>query len=99
MNFKKKLLIIILSLVFLLPINIYAYSDKIILGGDNIGINVNTKEVIVVGFYKVNDKYIAKDSGFIIGDKIIKINDHNINNIGDLATEINNSEDKDNIKL
>lgn len=99
MNFRKKLLIFILSLIFLLPINIYAYSDKIILGGNNIGISVNTKEIIVVGFYKVNDRYIAKDSGFIIGDKIIKINNKEINSINDLVDEINNSEDKGNIEV
>ena len=93
MNFKKKLLIILLLIIYLIPINIYAYSDKVILGGDNIGISVNTKEVLVVGFYKVNDKYIAKDAGFAIGDKILKVNNNDISNIDDLIKEINKSED------
>ena len=91
MNFKKKLLFIISFLTFILPLNIYAYSDKVILGGDNIGIEVNTKNVLVAGFYKVNDKYIAKDSGFLIGDRIIKVNNKEVSSIDELVLEIENS--------
>ena len=92
MNFKKKLLIIFISLItFITPSITLAYSDRVILGGDNIGISVNTKEVLVVGFYKVNGDFIAKDAGFIIGDRIIKVNDKEINSIDDLVNEINKS--------
>ena len=90
MNFKK-LLNVFLLLTFFIPNIVFAYSDKVILGGDNIGISVDTKEVIVVGFYKVNDKYIAKSSGFIIGDRIVSVNDTLINSIEDLVKEINKS--------
>ena len=93
MNFKQKLLSFLFLIIYIIPINIYAYSDKVILGGDNIGISVNTKEVLVVGFYKVNDKYIAKEAGFAIGDKILKVNDNTIKNIDDLIKEINKSDD------
>jgi stage IV sporulation protein B len=89
MKFKRKLLIIILLLLFFIPINIYAYSDKIILGGDNIGISVKTKEILVVGFYKVNNKYIAKESGFRIGDRITKVNNQDVSSIDELISEIN----------
>lgn len=94
MNSKKKLLIIISLLAFFIPSIVFAYSSKVILGGDNIGISVNTKDVLVVGFYKVNGKYIAKDSGFLIGDRIDKINGNNIDSIDDLIKEINKSSDK-----
>lgn len=90
MNFKK-LLNIFLLLTFFIPNIVFAYSDKVILGGDNIGISVDTKEVIVVGFYKVNNKYIAKSSGFIIGDRIVSVNDTLVNSIEDLVKEINKS--------
>lgn len=90
MNFKK-LLNIFLLLTFFIPNIVFAYSDKVILGGDNIGISVDTKEVIVVGFYKVNNKYIAKSSGFIIGDRIVSVNDTFVNSIEDLVKEINKS--------
>ena len=93
MNFKKKLLFIILSLItFIVPFIAFAYSDKVILGGDNIGISVNTDDVLVVGFYKVNGEYIAKDAGFIIGDRIFKVNDNEIDSIDDLVKEINKSD-------
>lgn len=94
MNSKKKLLIIISLLAFFIPSIVFAYSSKVILGGDNIGISVNTKDVLVVGFYKVNGKYIAKDSGFLIGDRIDKVNGNNIDSIEDLIKEINKSSDK-----
>ena len=92
MNFKKKLLIIISFLIMLFPFSVYAYSDKVILGGDNIGISVNIKEILVVGFYKVNDKYIASEAGFAIGDKIIKVNNNEVNNIESLVKEIKNND-------
>lgn len=92
MNFKRKLLIILSILTFLIPSITFAYSDKVILGGDNIGISVNTKDILVVGFYKVNGEYIAKDAGFIIGDRITKVNGNTVNSIEDLIKEINKSE-------
>ena len=99
MNFKK-LLNIFLLLTFFIPNIVFAYSDKVILGGDNIGISVDTKEVIVVGFYKVNNKYIASSSGFIIGDRIVSVNNTLVNSIEDLVKEINKSgSDKVNIRV
>ena len=85
MKFKKKLLIFFLFLIFIIPINVLAYSSKVILGGDNIGISVNTKEVLIVGFYKVNNKYIAKDQGFLVGDKISKVNNIKVDSINSLT--------------
>ena len=99
MNFKKKLLVVFLILTFIFPIYVFAYSDKVILGGDNIGISVNTKEVLVVGFYKVNDSYIAKDAGFVIGDKITKVNGNQVTSINELVNEINKVENKENVEF
>ncbi len=76
---KSKILLIILLMIF--PLNIYAYSDKVIVGGETIGIEVYSKGVYVVGFYEVNGKNIASDAGFKIGDIITKINNNDINNI------------------
>ena len=98
MNFKKKLLIILSLIAFIVPSTIFAYSDKVILGGDNIGISVNTKDVLVVGFYKVNGEFIAKNAGFIIGDRITKVNGIDIDSIEDLINNINKS-DSDRIKF
>lgn len=81
---KNKLIVFHLILLLILPINIFAYSDKIILGGETIGIKVNSNGVYVVGFYEVNNKMIAEESGFKVGDIIKSINNQDINNINDL---------------
>ena len=56
MNLKNKLQLFLISLLFIIPINCFAYSNYIIPGGETIGIEVNSKGVLVVGFYKVNNK-------------------------------------------
>ena len=85
---KTKILILITILSFL-PQNIYAYSNKIIVGGETIGIEVSADGVYVVGFYEVNDKLIAKEAGFQVGDIIKKINDTDIDNIQSLNKLLN----------
>lgn len=85
---------ILMLLILLLPINAYAYSDKLIVGGQNIGIEVNTKGILVVGMYKVNDNYIAASSGIEKGDYITRVNNNEINNINDFTKEIENDDDK-----
>ena len=81
MNFKKKLLILSLFLSTLFPSIVFAYSNKIILGGENVGIKVNSKNVMVVGFYKVEDKYVGEDAGLEIGDVITEVNGHKVSSI------------------
>lgn len=76
--------IIILLILFLFPLNLEAYSEKIIVGGENIGITVNTKGILVVGFYKVENKYLNKNN-LKIGDYIIKVNDENVQTIEQLT--------------
>ena len=91
MNFKNKLHKFILFLLVIIPFNVLAYSDYVYVGGNNIGIEVNSKNIIVVGFYKVNGKDIARNSGFHLGDKIIKINDVNVSSINEMISKINDS--------
>lgn len=93
MNFKKKLLIIPLFLITLFPSIVFAYSNKIILGGENIGIKVNSKNVMVVGFYKVGDKYVGEDAGFKVGDLITKINEQEVSSIDEMISIIDKSKD------
>ncbi len=89
----KRKITIILLFIMLLPINIYAYSNKIIVGGETIGIEVHSNGVYVVGYYNVNNKLIAKDAGFKIGDIIKEVNNEKITNINSLNQLI--SEDKE----
>ena len=83
---KKLLLIFIL---FIFPINVFAYSNKVIVGGETIGIEVHSDGVYVVGFYPVNGKNIGEDAGFMIGDIIKKINDIDVSNINSINNILN----------
>ena len=83
---KKYQYIIFFLSILLFPTFVFAYSDKVILGGQNVGIEINTNGVLVVGFYKVNGVYNA--SRLLIGDYITKVNDKEVNTINELVKEI-----------
>lgn len=89
MNFKKffnKLLIFLFVIsIFIIPISCKAYTDKVIVGGQNLGIEVNSNGVLVVGFYKVKNTSPGAMAGLKIGDRIIGIDDKVINSITDLS--------------
>ena len=87
----KKTLAIFLVATFIMPQSILAYSDHIIAGGENIGIQINNKGIIVAGFYKVNNKFPGRDASLKKGDIIIKANDKAINCIDDFVSAIKDS--------
>lgn len=89
---KKLLIVLLITIMF--PLNIFAYSESIIPGGENIGITIDTKGLIVVGFYKVEGEFIGKEN-LKIGDTIIEIEGIEINSIDDMI-EIINEKVKDN---
>ena len=99
MNFKRKLLIFLISFSFIIPLNTCAYPKYIIPGGENIGIRINSDGVFVVGFYPVNGKDISKTSGLKIGDRIVSINDTVIYNIDDLLNNFNYNNDVISLRL
>lgn len=94
MKIKGKLLVLWTFLLLVVPSNIFAYSDYIIPGGENVGIEVHSNGVLIVGFYKVNDEFIARDSGFLVGDSIIKVNDKEINSIEEMVSVIRENKSK-----
>ena len=96
-KFKKACLTLLLSL-FIIPINAFAYSDYIIAGGENIGIELKAKGIIVVGVYKVGDNYPASEAGIKVGDIITSINDETVASISELSSKIN-TRGEDNIKI
>ena len=51
-----------LLIIFMMPLNIFAYSNNIIPGGENFGITIDSNGLIVVGFYKVNGEFIGKEN-------------------------------------
>lgn len=94
---KNKLIFFIASMSLMNPLNVLAYSDYIIPGGENIGINIKTSGVIVIGFYEVDGKVYKQ--GLKVGDYIIKINNHEVNNISNMINLINELEVDGKVKL
>lgn len=75
------------------PSLVFAYSEQVIPGGENVGIHLDTKYVTIVGFYKVNDRYIGEESGFKLGDAITKINDQDVTSINQMISLIDQAKD------
>lgn len=93
MNIKNKLQVLVLSFLLLLPVNTLAYSNYVITGGETIGIEVNSLGIMVVGFYDVNNKSIAKDAGFMIGDRILEVNGNEVSNINEMINNVSDETD------
>ena len=89
MKIKKYILIFIISI--LLPFNVLAYSNKVVLGGQNIGISIQSNGIMVVGFYKINNG--LNNSKLSIGDYIVKVNNIEVNSVDELIKTI-----EDNVK-
>ena len=97
---KFKELIIYISLILCIsPLNVLAYSNKIIASGKSIGIEIHSKGVMVVGFYDINNISPAKDADIRLGDNIIKINDIYINNINEMLREIDKNKNNGFVKV
>lgn len=90
-NFKNKLLLILFLATLIIPISAYAYSEEVILGGENVGIEVNSNGVLIVGFYNVNGTSPGREAGLKIGDTILKVDDTVIQGITDLSKHFNDS--------
>ena len=92
MFFKKikKLNLLILLTLFIMPTFVYAYSSEIIAGGQNIGIEIKTNGVVIVGTYETGSKNPGKDAGLNSGDIITSIDNTKITSIDDMVNKINN---------
>ncbi|HHX16836.1 MAG TPA: SpoIVB peptidase [Mollicutes bacterium] len=100
--FLKKARNILCSLLLIssiLPIKAFAYSDYIIAGGENIGIQINSKGILIVGLYKVGNVYPGREAGLKLGDKILSINNQNVENINQMVEMINKDNDKKSIDI
>ena len=85
----KKLTLYALLLYFLFPLTVFAYSDYLIASGKNIGIELKSNNVIIVGSYNINNHNILDESVLKTGDKIVKINDYDINSVSSMQEVIN----------
>lgn len=84
----KKLKIIMITMLLLIPNGVFAYSNKIIVGGENIGINIQSDGVLVVGFYKVNGSDVKSNPAIQVGDYIKKVGNTEVSTINELTNSI-----------
>ena len=85
----KQLKLIIYFLMCILSItNVYAYSNMVIPGGENIGINIKSDGILVVGFYKINGKINIGEPNIKVGDKIIEVEGVSVNTNDELVNTI-----------
>lgn len=97
-KFKQTFTWLLLSL-FIIPSNALAYSEYIMAGGENIGIELNSKGVIVVGTYKINNNDPANDAKLQIGDTIVTIEQSEVNSIQEMVDKINTYGSNDTIEV
>ena len=95
-NFKNKLCMVLLITILSMPISALAYSESVVLGGENVGIEVKSAGVLVVGFYNINSSSPGQKAGLKIGDVITKVDDTVIHGITDLSKHF---DDKESIKI
>ena len=84
MKFKRYLFTFIITL--LMPIYVLAYSNKVVLGGQNVGIAIQSDGILVVGFYRINNN--LNNSKLSVGDYIIKVGNTNVNTVDELISAI-----------
>ena len=100
--FFKKLknnVLLILTVSLLLPTQILAYSEYIIAGGENIGIELNSKGIIIVGTYEVDGKNPAEEANLHVGDIITSINNSKVATIEEMLTEIDKLGDVSSVNI
>ena len=87
-NLKKRLILLLILLITILPTPVLAYSNFLIASGKTIGIEVNANGILIVGFYEVEGKEIGKNAGFEIGDIITKINNKEVFSISNMLESL-----------
>ena len=99
MFFKKIKLIFISIMLLTMPINALAYSDYIYASGKSIGINIKLKGIMVVGLYEVNGVSPGVIAKINLGDRIIKVNNNEVNSIKEMSDAITKSNNKDSVEI
>lgn len=96
-RFRKVMLLLLTMIV--IPTQVLAYSDYVIASGKNIGIELHSNGVIVVGTYEVGGVNPATRANLQNGDKIVSINQEKVNSIDDMLNVINSANDKSKIEI
>lgn len=85
----KKFISFMLVLYLFIPVSVFAYSDYVMASGKNIGIELKSDYVLVVGSYDINNHNILYESELQIGDKIKEVNGISVNSAYELNEAIN----------
>ena len=93
----KKIVLMILLLIF--PLEVFAYSNYIIPGGETLGIDVKSNGIMIIGFYKVGGKYNKGTNELKSGDYITKVNGITVNTVNDLTKTIEENIKDDKVEL
>lgn len=99
MFFKKIKLFLVSIMLLTMPINALAYSDYIYASGKSVGINIKLKGIMVVGLYEVNGVSPGVIAKINLGDRIIKINNNEVNSIKEMTDAISKSPNKDSVEI
>ncbi len=89
----KKINFLLVLLLMTLPNIVLAYSDYIIAGGDNIGIQLKMDGVMIIGTYDIDGENPAVEAGLQEGDKIISINQNKISSIREMTSLLSHNRD------
>lgn len=81
----KKIFVCLFTFV-LMPLEIFAYSNFIIPGGETLGIEIKSDGIMVIGFYEIDGK--TNKSNLSVGDYIKEVNGIKVNTIEELTKEI-----------
>lgn len=98
-KFKIQRLLFLLLTFIAIPLQVFAYSDYILAGGNNIGIELKSNGIIIVGTYDINNQNPAKEANLKIGDKIISVNNTKTDSIEDMLKVINSTTNTSNIEI
>lgn len=85
----KKFILSLLTFYLFIPISVFAYSEYLIASGQNIGIELKSDYVLVVGSYKINNYNVLTETDIKIGDKITKVNNETVSSISEMQDVIN----------
>ncbi len=96
---KVTTFLMLLLLNIMLPLNVFAYSDYILAGGQNIGIQLESNGILIVGTYKVGNADPAGDANLQTGDKITHINSQVVHSIEQMLDVINSISNPSQIEI
>ena len=96
---KFKVFLLLLLTNIIVPLNVFAYSDYILAGGQNIGIELDSNGIIIVGTYNIGDSNPATHANLKTGDKIVKVNSKKVTSISEMLSVLDQDLSHDEVNI